>query len=137
MVATNAAGGVNKDFKVGDIMVIRDHISLPSLAGEHALRGPNDERFGPRFPPLGEGTYSPTLQALAHAVGKERGLGAYLRTGVYFHDGGPTYETPQEIHAMRVWGGDAVGMSTVPEVIAAAHTGMAVLGLSLITNQCR
>ena len=136
MIATNAAGGVNADFRVGDVMVIRDHVSLPCLAGAHPLTGPNDERFGPRFPPL-TAAYAPSLQAVAARVAAARGLAPFLRSGVYLHDSGPTYESPSEIAAMRRLGGDAVGMSTVPEVIVAAHAGMAVLGLSLITNQCR
>ena len=136
MVATNAAGGVNAAFKVGDVMVIRDHISLPGLAGANPLVGHNAAAFGPRFPPLTT-AYAPSLQALAAGVARERGLGGCLREGVYFHDSGPTYETPSEIAAMRALGGDAVGMSTAPEVVAAAHAGVAVLGLSLITNECR
>ena len=136
MVATNAAGGVNAAFRVGDVMVIRDHVSLPGLSGANPLVGANAAAFGPRFPPL-TAAYAPSLQALAASVAKDRGLGAFLRSGVYLHDSGPTYETPSEIAAMRVLGGDAVGMSTAPEVVAAAHAGMAVLGLSLITNQCR
>ena len=136
MIATNAAGGVNADYRVGDVMVIRDHVSLPCLAGAHPLTGPNDERFGPRFPPL-NGAYPDALAALAKGVAGEMELGSALREGVYFHVSGPSYETPSEIAAFRKLGGDAVGMSTVPEVIAAAHAGMSVLGLSLITNQCR
>ena len=136
MIATNAAGGLNPAFRAGDVMVIRDHISLPCLTGAHPLTGPNDERFGPRFPPLTT-AYSAKLQGIAEGVARSSGLGEYLRSGVYFHDSGPSYETPHEVAAMRILGGDAVGMSTVPEVIAAAHAGMAVLGLSLITNECR
>ena len=141
MVATNAAGGVNPAFSVGDVMVIRDHISFPGLAGANPFVGANPARggadaFGPRFFPLTT-AYTPLLQELAKRVAASRGLGDCLRSGVYFHDSGPAYETPAEIALMRTLGGDAVGMSTAPEVAAAAHAGMAVLGLSLITNKCR
>jgi len=136
LVVTNAAGGLNAAFKVADVMVIRDHISLPALAGAHPLRGPNADAFGPRFPPL-TAAYSPSLAALARASAAALGLAGVLREGVYLHDSGPSYETPAEVAAMRVLGGDAVGMSTAPEVVAAAHAGVAVLGLSLITNECR
>jgi len=135
MIATNAAGGVNPNYSVGDIMVISDHISLPCLSGNHPLIGHNDDRFGPRFPAVNS-IYHPTLQSIASSVATARGLSKYLQRGTYFHDSGPTYESPMEIHAMRVLGGDAVGMSTVPEVLVAAHSGLTVLGLSLITNQC-
>ena len=136
MLATNAAGGMNVGFNVGDIMVIRDHISFTCAAGANPLVGGNDARFGPRFPPL-NAAYPDWLKEIARAAAKESGLGKVLREGVYFHVSGPSYETPAEIAAFRKLGGDSVGMSTVPEVIAAAHAGMAVLGLSLITNQCR
>jgi len=137
LLATNAAGGVNAAFSVGDVMLIRDHISFACAAGaQHPLVGPNDARFGPRFPPM-TAAYAPALRALAAAAAAECGLAAAVREGTYFHVSGPSYETPAEIAAMRLLGGDAVGMSTVPEVLAAAHAGMAVCGISLITNQCR
>jgi len=135
MIATNAAGGVNADFSVGDIMVIEDHISFPCLAGNHPLVGPNDARFGDRFPAV-NAAYDARLRAAAEAAAAKRGLAGVMRRGTYVHDSGPSYESPSEIRFMRRVGGDAVGMSTVPEVIVAAHSGMAVLGLSLITNQC-
>ena len=136
MIATNAAGGMNVGFNVGDIMIIRDHVSFTCAAGANPLIGPNDDRFGPRFPPM-TNAYPRWLKDVAAAAARETGLGAVLREGVYFHVSGPSYETPAEIAAFRGLGGDSVGMSTVPEVIAATHAGMAVLGLSLITNQCR
>ena len=136
MIATNAAGGLNAGYKVGDIMIIKDHVSIPTLTGGNPLVGPNDEAFGPRFPGLTY-AYPASLQAVAEGAAQARGLGPALQKGVYYHCSGPTYETPHEIRAMRILGGDSVGMSTVPEVVAAAHCGMAVLGLSLITNQCR
>lgn len=135
MIATNAAGGVNKLFNVGDVMIIKDHISLPCLAGNHPLIGHNDARFGPRFPAVNN-AYNESLRNIVVQSATALQLQQYLREGTYFHDSGPSYESPMEIHAMRVLGGDAVGMSTVPEVIVAVHSGMTVLGLSLITNKC-
>ncbi len=131
-IVTNAAGGINPDFEVGDIMVIQDHINLPGLAGHNPLRGPNDDRLGPRFPDMSN-AYSPTLRRLAHQVAGELGLA--LREGVYVMVAGPNYETPAELRYLRLIGADAVGMSTVPEVLVARHSGMRVLGLSLITNK--
>lgn len=133
-IVTNAAGGINADFEVGDIMVIQDHINLPGLAGHNPLRGPNDDRLGPRFPDLSN-AYSPTLRRLAHQVAAE--LGLTLREGVYAMVAGPNYETPAELRYLRLIGADAVGMSTVPEVLVARHSGMRVLGFSLITNKVR
>ena len=135
MIATNAAGGVNPLFNVGDVMIIKDHISLPCLAGNHPLIGPNDNRFGPRFPAVNN-AYNVSLRDVVIKASTALNLSQYIREGTYFHDSGPSYESPMEIHAMRVLGGDAVGMSTVPEVIVAVHSGMTVLGLSLITNKC-
>ena len=135
VVVTNAAGGVDPAFSVGDVMVISDHISLPSLAGNHPLVGANDARFGERFPAV-NGAYHAALQAAAHEAARKRGLSRLMRTGTYMHVSGPSYESPAEIRAMRALGAQAVGMSTAPEVIVAAHCGMAVLGLSLVTNQC-
>jgi purine-nucleoside phosphorylase len=136
VVVTNAAGGLNPTFHVADVMLITDHISLPCLSGNHPLVGSNDARFGPRFPPV-NGIYHPVLQAAARDSASALGLASVWREGTYFHDSGPTYESPSEVRAMRLLGGDAVGMSTVPEVVVAAHCGMAVVGLSLITNECR
>ncbi len=132
LIVTNAAGGVNPAFRPGDIMVIRDHINMPGLAGQNPLTGPNDERFGERFPPLAD-AYDAALRALAHtAAAAVPGLA--LHEGVYTMVGGPNYETRAELKFLHLIGADAVGMSTVPEVIVARHMGMRVLGLSLITN---
>ncbi len=128
LIVTNAAGAVNPGFVPGDLMVIRDHLNL---TGCNPLIGDNDERFGPRFPDMTE-TYTPELRTLAHTTAND--LGFTLREGVYTGLLGPTYETPAEIRMLRALGGDAVGMSTVPEVIVARHAGMRVLGLSCITN---
>lgn len=128
LLVTNAAGGINLDYKPGDLMVISDHIKLFS---ENPLRGANDEAFGPRFPDMSR-AYTPELRELAHCAAGE--LGLTLKEGVYAMMSGPCYETPAEIRALRVLGADAVGMSTVPEVITAAHAGMRVLGISCISN---
>lgn len=128
LIVTNAAGGVNTDFSPGDLMLIRDHLNL---TGDTPLRGPNDERFGARFPDM-TNAYDPTLGELARAVAADSGFS--LREGVYAGLLGPTYETPAEVRMVRTHGGDAVGMSTVHEVIAARHMGMRVLGVSCITN---
>ncbi len=128
LVLTNAAGGINLAFKPGTLMVIDDHINL---MGSSPLVGPNDERFGPRFPDMTE-AYSKRLRDLADAAARSRGVS--LAHGVYAAMHGPSYETPAEIRFLRAIGADAVGMSTVPEAIAARHMGVEVLGLSCITN---
>lgn len=132
LIVTNAAGGLNPAYHPGDFMLIRDHINLPGLAGANPLLGPNDERLGARFPPLAR-AYDAELRALARAVAA-RQPGTKLHEGVYVMVGGPSYETGAELKFLRMIGADAVGMSTVPEVVAARHMGMRVLGISLITN---
>jgi purine-nucleoside phosphorylase len=134
-IVTNAAGGLNKVYSVGDLVVLRDHINLPGLGGNHPLRGPNAEEFGPRFPPLSD-AYSLTLrQTLFHAaksyqIRSRRGL----HEGIYAMVSGPSYETRAEAAMIRNMGADVVGMSTVPEVIVARHCGVQVLCISLVTN---
>ena len=128
LFVSNAAGGMNKEFKVGDVMIITDHINL---FPENPLRGHNYDELGPRFPAMTE-AYSHKLIKLADAIGDEKGL--RLMHGVYVGTTGPTFETPAEYEYFRVIGGDAVGMSTVPEVIVANHAGMRVFGLSVITD---
>lgn len=128
LVVTNACGGVNSAFAPGDLMLIADHINL---IGKNPLIGPNDERFGPRFPDMSD-AYDPALRAFARRTAEE--LGIPLREGVYAFFSGPCFETAAEIRAYKALGADAVGMSTVPEVIAARYMGMKVLGLSCITN---
>lgn len=141
VILTNAAGSVRTSQKPGMLMLIRDHINM---MGINPLRGANDERFGARFPDMTE-VYSHEFQQIAHDEARkmeiervEKGLEKerrqLLRRGVYIALSGPTYETPAEIHMLRMIGGDAVGMSTVPEAIAARHQGMKVLGISCITN---
>lgn len=132
LIVTNAAGGVNPAYRPGDFMLIRDHINMPGLAGANPLLGPNDERFGERFPPLAN-AYNAQLRALAHAIAASSPE-IVLHEGVYTMVGGPNFETGAELRFLRAVGTDAVGMSTVPEVIVARHAGMQVLGLSLITN---
>ncbi len=128
LILTNAAGGINTGFASGALMVIDDHINL---MGSNPLVGPNDERLGPRFPDMTE-VYSTRLRKLAHNVATNSGIA--LARGVYAGLHGPSYETPAEIRFLRTVGADAVGMSTVPEAIAARHMGVEVLGISCITN---
>jgi len=128
LILTNAAGGINTEFSQGGLMVIDDHISL---MGTNPLIGPNDERFGPRFPDMTE-AYSRRLRGVADEAA--RAAGVAVTHGVYAGLHGPSYETPAEIRALRAIGADAVGMSTVPEVIVARQMGMEVLGVSCITN---
>ena len=128
LILTNAAGGINTGFAQGALMVIDDHINL---LGGNPLVGPNDERFGARFPDMSE-VYSRRLRKVADEAARARGVA--VSHGVYVAVHGPSYETPAEIRAFRTLGADAVGMSTVPEAIAARHMGLEVLGISCITN---
>ncbi len=128
LILTNAAGGVNTTFSQGALMVIDDHINL---TGHNPLAGPNDDRFGPRFPDM-SAVYSSPLRRLADEAAKKSGVA--LAHGVYAAMLGPSYETPAEIRYLRAIGADAVGMSTVPEAIVARHMGIDVLGISCITN---
>lgn len=128
LVLTNAAGGVNADFKPGDLMLITDHVNLTA---QNPLRGENIIELGPRFPDMTY-AYDPRGQEAARAAAQAAGL--TLREGVYAWLVGPSYETPAEIRMFRTLGVDAVGMSTVPETIAALHAGLKVAGVSLITN---
>jgi purine-nucleoside phosphorylase len=128
LVVTNAAGGVNTSFKPGDLMLISDHINL---MGVNPLRGPNIDELGPRFSDMSE-AYPESLRKLARDVAKENGI--MVQEGVYLALSGPTFETPAEIRAFRTLGADAVGMSTVPEVIVMSHMSIPVLGISCITN---
>jgi purine-nucleoside phosphorylase len=128
LIITNAAGGINRRFSSGALMVIDDHINL---MGTNPLVGPNDERLGARFPDMSE-VYSTRLRGLADETAASMGL--QLEHGVYVGVHGPSYETPAEIRAFRTMGADAVGMSTVPEAIVARHMGIEVLGISCITN---
>lgn len=131
LIVTNAAGGLNDGFETGDLMLITDHINLVGMAGFNPLRGPNDERLGPRFVDMSS-AYDVGLRDLALLVAQE--LGIELRQGTYVMSAGPTFETPADVRFLRLIGADAVGMSTVPEVIVARHEGMRVLGLSHISN---
>jgi purine-nucleoside phosphorylase len=128
LVVTNAAGTVNQGFAPGNLMAITDQLNL---SGWNPLTGPNDDRLGPRFPDMST-AFSPALLQLLRASAKRTGVD--LKEGVYSMLSGPTYETPAEIRMLRILGADAVGMSTVPEVIAAAHMGVPVAGVSCITN---
>jgi purine-nucleoside phosphorylase len=129
LIVTNAAGGLNPEFNAGEVMLITDHINA---MGINPLIGPNDDQIGPRFPDMSQ-AYDSDLRALALTIAKRAGI--KLQQGVYVATSGPTYETSAERRHLRIIGGDAVGMSTVPEVIAANHAGMRVLGMSAITNK--
>ncbi len=128
LVVTNAAGGIDKTLKAGEIVILHDHINLMPAS---PLRGANDERLGPRFPDMSD-VYSRELRKLAAAAGDDIGL--QLREGIYAALPGPSYETPAEVRMLRGLGADLVGMSTAPEAVAATHMGARVLGLSCVTN---
>jgi purine-nucleoside phosphorylase len=128
LVLTNAAGGINLDYRPGDLVLISDHINF---LGANPLTGPNDDVLGPRFPDMSE-AYSREYRKIATAAGAD--LGITLKEGVYAAMPGPSYETPAEIQFLRIIGADLVGMSTVPEVIVANHMGMKVLAISCVTN---
>jgi len=128
LIVTNAAGCINLEWKAGELMLITDHINF---MGANPLRGENDDAIGPRFCDMTH-VYTPEFQQTARQVAAQQGI--TLREGVYLGYMGPSFETPAEIRAFRTLGADAVGMSTVPEAIAASHCGLPVLGVSLITN---
>ncbi len=138
MILTNAAGGLNPDYNVGDIVCLNDHLNLAGLVGFHPLRGPNAEDFGTRFPPLSD-AYDIQLRQLAHkawrSVREQSPSPRRMHEGVYAFVGGPSYETRAECRMLRSLGADVVGMSTVPEIIVARHSGMRVLAFSLVTNK--
>lgn len=128
VIVTNAAGGINTDFAAGDLMLLKDQLNFTF---KNPLTGPNDKELGVRFPDMSN-AYTQELQEKALQVAEKQGI--KLQRGVYAGVVGPSYETPAEVRMLRILGGDAVGMSTVPEVIVAVHSGMKVLGMSCITN---
>ncbi|XP_033914737.1 purine nucleoside phosphorylase-like [Acipenser ruthenus] len=134
IIVTNASGGLCKDFKAGDIMIIKDHINLPGFAGQHPLCGPNEERFGIRFPCMSD-AYNKDLRKLALDISAQLGYSDFVREGVYCMVSGPNFETIAEARMLHILGSDSVGMSTIPEVTVAKHCGLRVFGLSLITNK--
>jgi len=131
LIVTNAAGGINQDFVPGNPMLITDHLNFLGMAGVNPLRGPNLDEFGTRFPDMSQ-PYNRELNEITRGVAKEQGLTLY--EGVYVCLSGPTFETPADLRFLAAAGVDAVGMSTVPEVIVANHGGQRVLGISGITN---
>lgn len=131
VILTNAAGGVNPTYQVGDLMLLEDHISMPGMVGANPLMGPNDDELGLRFVGLAQ-TYDRRLRQLAKDVALEHGIP--LHSGVYVGLSGPAFETPAEIRMIRALGGDTVGMSTVHEVLVARHGGMRVMACSGVTN---
>jgi purine-nucleoside phosphorylase len=132
MFVTNAAGGVNADFVPGDVMLITDQLNLMGMSGLNPLMGPNLDEIGPRFPDMSQ-PYDRDYCNLARSVARQAGL--TLREGVYAGLSGPSFESPADLRFLRLAGADAVGMSTVPEVIIARHGGMRVLGLSGVSNK--
>ena len=133
LIVTNAAGGVNQNFQPGDLMLITDQINMVGFSGHNPLRGPNLDEFGPRFPSMTH-AFDPQLLKLTRQVADK--LEIPLHEGVYVGLAGPSFETPAEIRFLNAVGVDAVGMSTVHEVIVANHSGLRVLGISSITNAC-
>lgn len=131
VILTNAAGGLNPAYQVGDLMMLNDHINFVGMSGNNPLMGPNDESFGPRFVGMSQ-TYDRKLRQAARQVADEAGV--TLHEGVYICLSGPTFETPAEVRMLRTLGADAVGMSTVHEVLVARHAGMRVMAFSGITN---
>lgn len=131
LLLTNAAGGMNTSYRIGDLMMFSDHINLLGMGGQNPLIGPNDDTLGPRFPGMAQ-TYDTGLRRIARQVADAEGLP--LREGVYVALPGPNFETPAEIRMLRLIGADAVGMSTAPEVIVARHGGMRVFACSGVTN---
>jgi purine-nucleoside phosphorylase len=132
MIVTNAAGGVNPDFVPGDVMLITDNLNLMGMSGLNPLMGPNLDELGPRFPDMSQ-SYDKELGVVARKVSQKHGI--TLREGVYCGLSGPSFESPADLRFLRQAGSDAVGMSTVPEVIVARHSGLRVLGLSGISNK--
>lgn len=135
LITTNAAGGLHDSYQIGDIMIVKDHINIMGFAGNNPLQGPNDPRFGPRFPPMNR-AYDPELIKIAENLANDMGIKDETHTGVYICLGGPSYETVSELRMWRMLGVDAVGMSTVHEVITARHCDLKVFAFSLITNKC-
>jgi purine-nucleoside phosphorylase len=132
LIVTNAAGGVNPDFHPGDVMLITDHLNFVGMMGQNPLMGPNYDELGPRFPDMSQ-AYDRSLLNIARQVAAREGV--HLREGVYAGLSGPSFESPADLRFLRLAGADAVGMSTVHEVIVARHGGMRVLGLSGISNK--
>ncbi|KAI8325878.1 purine nucleoside phosphorylase I, inosine and guanosine-specific, partial [Martensiomyces pterosporus] len=140
LIVTNAAGGINPKYEVGDVTLIADHLSLPGIAGQNALIGPNIDEFGVRFPSISD-LYTPRLRRVAAKafltndhLRKERGF--RVHEGVYAWCFGPCFESRAELRALKTLGADLAGMSTVPEAVVAKHCGMEVLAMSLVTNKC-
>ena len=134
VIITNAAGGLNPDFNVGDVICASDHFAIPQLAGNNPLVGPNDDEMGPRFPPTSN-AYNEDLRQAAQKAAKQLKIDFLRPHGTYCFVSGPMYESKAECRFLRMVGGDCVGMSTVPEVVTAHHCNMKVLCLSLVTNK--
>lgn len=135
LIVTNAAGGINKTYNVGDVVSVMDYLAIPMLAGKNPLVGPNDDELGPRFPPTSN-AFDEKLQEILVKASTSLGMNDFIReNGTYCFVSGPMYESKAECRFLRNLGGDCVGMSTVPEIVAAHHSGMKVICLSLVTNK--
>lgn len=134
VILTNAAGGLNPDYNVGDVVCVSDHFAIPQLAGKNALVGPNDDEMGPRFPPTSN-AYNEELRAAAMKAAENLNLNFVKPSGTYCFVSGPMYESKAECRFLRMLGGDTVGMSTAPEAVTAHHCNMQVLVLSMVTNK--
>lgn len=132
LIVTNAAGGINQDFRVGDLMIIRDHVNLAALSGLNPLMGLNDDRFGTRFVNV-SAPYDRSFRESARQIAKDKKLN-FIREGVHFVQAGPTYETTAECRMLRILGADTIGMSTAPEVVVARQLEMRCFGLAMVTN---
>uniref|UniRef100_A0A0X3P6B0 Purine nucleoside phosphorylase n=1 Tax=Schistocephalus solidus TaxID=70667 RepID=A0A0X3P6B0_SCHSO len=133
LIVTNAAGGLNPQYNVGDIVFIKDHINFPSLSGKNPLVGANDNRFGTRFPSMSN-TYKKELRELARKISNEMNISSIVHEGIYFASCGPAYETPAEARMLRILGADLAGFSTAHETMVASHCGLNVFAMSLVTN---
>ena len=133
LILTNAAGGISSNYKTGDFMILKDHLSMPTMYGFSPLIGANDERWGPRFPMI-TGAYDGQLREDVIRIAGEMGLEKNVHQGVYAYMVGPEFEGEAEVRALKMLGADAIGMSTVPETIVARHCGLRVLAISLITD---
>lgn len=133
LILTNATGGLSSGLKLGDLVIVKDHISLPGLCLRNVLVGPNEDKLGPRFLATSD-AYDANLRSIFKTITERKGYGGIVHEGVYVQVGGPTYESPAENRMLKLLGADVVGMSTVPEVIVARHAGMRVFVLSMVTN---
>ena len=135
LIATNTAGGINPAYKIGDIMLMKDHINIMGFGGNNPLYGPNDERFGPRFPVINK-AYDSKLIKVAKDLGNDMDMQDFMHEGIYICLGGPNFESVAELKMLEFWGVDAVGMSTIHEIVTARYCDITCFSFSVITNIC-